>query len=113
MVFIFDLDGTLFNADHRLPLIQGEKKDWNAFFEAAKDDAPIFETITIARALAKAGNILVAVTGRPEHIRKITLDQLLKYRVPVNLLLMRKDMDYRQDYEMKEELLDKIILPTY
>lgn len=113
MIYLFDIDGTLFNADHRLPLIQGEKKDWNAFFEAAKDDAPIFETITIARALAKAGNILVAVTGRPERIRKLTLDQLLKYRVPMNLLLMRKDTDFRQDYEMKEELLDKVILPTY
>ena len=113
MTFIFDIDGTLFDASHRLPFIEGPKKDWDAFFAAAKDDAPIFETITIARSLYKAGHVLIAVTGRPERIRELTVEQFQKFRVPMNVLLMRGDKDFRPDYVLKEEHLDKIILPNY
>lgn len=114
MNYIFDVDNTLFDAEHRLPLIKGPVKNWDVFFEAAKDDTPIFETINIARALAKAGpNVLIAVTGRPERIRNLTVEQFVKYRVPINVLQMRPDKDHRPDYVLKEEILDNIILPNY
>jgi len=113
MIFLLDLDNTLFDATHRLSLIKGEKKDWEAFFQAAKDDTPMWPTITIARALRGPSNILIAVTGRPERIRGITVEQLTKYRIPVLSLYMRGDKDHRPDYVVKEEVLDKHVIPVY
>jgi len=33
-VYVFDLDGTLANIDHRLHFIKTKPKNWPAFFEA-------------------------------------------------------------------------------
>jgi hypothetical protein len=105
MIYIFDIDGTLSDASHRLHFIQKEPKDWTGFFSAAVDDQPIWEVITVARALHAAHEI-VLVTGRSESIRALTRQWLIKYRVPFSLLLMRKEGDHREDYVVKAELLE-------
>ena len=94
MVFIFDLDGTLCDNSHRLKFIQGEVKDWEGFHSLQGDDKPIWEVITVARALATAGQTLIYVTGRMEKGRNITQSWLDKYRLPKGALLMRKDGDH-------------------
>ncbi len=109
MLYIFDIDGTLADLSHRLHLIQGETKDWDAFYKASYDDAPIWEVISIARALHSAGHIIVYSTGRAEAIRKTTNDWFKKYRVPFGPLFMRKDGDHREDNVVKSELLDNIL----
>lgn len=120
MVYIFDIDGTVANLDHRLHLIgatstsfvkpeEAPTKDWDGFFAAADKDSPIWEVITVARALAKAGHTILYSTGRREQCRRLTADWFLKYRVPVGLLFMRKDDDHREDNEVKGELLDQIL----
>jgi phosphoglycolate phosphatase-like HAD superfamily hydrolase len=108
VIFLFDLDGTLCDGAHRMHYIQGDKKDWNAFFAAANEDLPIFETITIARALFKNNTILLS-TGRSESIRQLTADWMVKYRVPYQGLWMRKVNDHRPDTIVKSELLDDIL----
>jgi phosphoglycolate phosphatase-like HAD superfamily hydrolase len=120
MVFIFDLDGTLANIEHRLHFIgatpttfvkeeESPKKDWDSFFAAAANDEPIFEVITVARALAKAGHTLIYSTGRAESSRLITAKWLEKYRIPIGLLYMRKTGDHREDNVVKGELFDQIL----
>lgn len=120
MVYIFDIDGTVANLSHRLHFIGAtatsfvtEKdsagKDWDSFFAAAYADTPIFEVITVARALEKAGHKILYSTGRREDCRTVTLTWLHKYRLPVGLLFMRKNEDHREDNVVKSELLDQIL----
>jgi|APCry1669193128_1035447.scaffolds.fasta_scaffold84054_1 phosphoglycolate phosphatase-like HAD superfamily hydrolase len=112
MIYIFDIDGTLADVSHRLHYITGETKDWDAFFAACGDDKPIFEVITVARALANMGNNLVYSTGRPSTVEVKTTGWMDKYRVPLvneGHLFMRTAGDHREDNEVKAELYDKII----
>jgi hypothetical protein len=102
MIYIFDIDGTLSDLTHRLSYLQQTPPE-------AGSDKPIFEVITVARALAKAGHLLIFCTGRSEDIRGITQDWLNKYRVPTGPLLMRHSGDYRDDNVVKSELLDMIM----
>ena len=51
MRIVFDLDGTLADGSHREHFIKGEKKDWDAFFEACHGDAPIVPAIATFQAL--------------------------------------------------------------
>ena len=104
MIYIFDIDGTLSDASHRQHLLE-EPKDWTGFFVAAVDDQPIWEVITVLRALAKSGDTIVLMTGRPESSRNLTATWLRKYRVPFHNLLMRAEGDHREDYVVKAELL--------
>ena len=109
MIYIFDIDGTLADVSHRLHYITGETKDWDAFFAACGDDKPIFEVITVARALESAGQAIVYSTGRTEKVRGITVEWLQKFRLPTpQRVYMRKDGDHREDNEVKAELLDQI-----
>lgn len=118
MIFILDIDGTIADITHRLHFIGATAtthvpydgvKDWTKFYAAAVDDKPIFETITVARALEKAGHTIVYSTGRGSGNRTNTLAWLTKYRLPSGLLFMRDDKDYREDYIVKSELLDQIL----
>jgi hypothetical protein len=109
MLYVFDIDGTIADISHRLHFITKPEKDWTAFYLAAAEDQPIWDTITVARALAKAGHRVIYITGRSEDIRGITNAWLLKYRVPQGSLYMRKANDYREDFQVKSEILDKIL----
>ncbi len=109
MIYIFDIDGTIADISHRLHFITGEKKDWNTFHKACYNDVPIFDTITIARALDTAGHIVVYSTGRTTAIYNETIDWLKKYRLPnPQRVYMRPDGDHREDAIVKSELLDMI-----
>jgi phosphoglycolate phosphatase-like HAD superfamily hydrolase len=120
MIYIFDLDGTIANLDHRLHFIGASHtnfvdakdtpdKDWAGFLAAAADDSPYYDVITIARALSRAGHTNVISTGRPDDGAKITTDWLGKYRVPFDTIFMRKAEDHREDFVVKEELLARIM----
>jgi len=112
MIYIWDVDGTIADNSHRLHFIGADTtKDWDSFYKASADDKPIFETITVARALDKAGHTILYSTGRSEDIRQITLDWLMKYRLPQAqhlMLYMRKVGDHREDCVVKSEILDHI-----
>jgi hypothetical protein len=51
----------------------------------------------------------VAITGRNERYRPITVNWLLKHQVPIDTLWMRGDDDYRKDYILKQQLLDEAL----
>jgi hypothetical protein len=91
-----------------LHFITAQPPDWPAFYAACDDDTPIWEVITVARALKSAGHIVVQTTGRSDVVREQTRSWLRKYRVPSDELYMRKDGDYREDAEVKSEMLDSI-----
>jgi hypothetical protein len=110
---IFDVDGTLLNIEHRVPLIRpvnGGKKDWTAFRHAAIHDVPHPEIMEIAIALHMACHRLIVCTGRMEKERGVTIASLGGAGFPLYSapIYMRANDDVRPDHVIKLELLAKI-----
>jgi len=109
-VYLFDLDGTLADLSHRLHHIQGDKKDWQAFFDACDQDSPIPHMVELANNLAAENDILF-VSGRSDEVREKTLTWLRDQFgcwIFTEDLYMRKAGDHRPDTVVKLELLDQI-----
>lgn len=108
---ICDLDGTLCNVDHRLHFVKGPgKKNWKGFFENLKDDAV---NQWCADILLRADESIVLCSGRSDEYKNITQDWLADHFVLYNDLFMRYRNDYREDYIVKEVILDFEILTRY
>src|SRR5580658_5088706 len=75
---------------------------------AAGEDKPIWEVITVVRALFDSGQRVIMSSGRSEISRAITVEWLRQYRVPYHVLYMRKANDHREDNVVKSELLNNI-----
>lgn len=113
---IFDIDGTLADISQRLHFIQGEKKDWEGFYNAMDKDQPIFEMVQLLRVLlyttmTDSEYKVIFVTGRPEKYRAKTMKWLSNVAHIENLnerLFMRKDGDFRQDYVIKREIVEEL-----
>ena len=111
MIVICDIDGTIANCEHRKHYVTERPKNHEAFYAGVKDDTPIWSVIGLVQTLlAYEGSRteLVFVTGRPERCRTDTVEWLKHTHLYPNdyTLLMRKDKDYRQDYIVKQEILD-------
>lgn len=105
-VYVFDIDGTLADITHRLHYIQGESKDWSAFFAACVDDKPISHMLDLAWDLKmKAGRVVIYVSGRSDKVRDETERWLGANSAPFGKLYMRKSGDHKPDHELKIELL--------
>lgn len=111
MFVVFDIDGTLADASHRMHHIKQRPKDWDRFFAEVRFDLPIPEIATICRRLWSMRDIRVQFwTGRPERIRHETATWLSQHvlewaSVPFGSLRMRADDDHRPDVLVKEEYL--------
>ncbi|MEV5508545.1 hypothetical protein [Streptomyces orinoci] len=101
---VFDLDGTLADVRHRLHLVRGVPRDWDAFFAAAPADPPLDEGVRLALACARHSE-LAYLTGRPESCREDTVDWLARHSLPAGRLLMRPEGDRRPARTLKPELL--------
>lgn len=119
-LYIFDLDGTLANAEHRIHHISGPTKDWRAFFAACVDDEPILPIIVTMDTLRAAGAECWIWTGRSDEVRDATLEWLDRHAGfhPVRFGIgapekfrMRKAGDHRPDHELKLEWLAELEPP--
>ena len=108
MYVIFDLDGTLADASHRLHFIEKEQKDWDGFFAACGDDEPIWPMIRVLKALDEAGVIVNVWTGRSEITRAVTESWLRRYGIWPVRCKMRGATDRRTDVELKAGWLDEL-----
>jgi len=111
--YIFDIDGTLANGDHRLHHIQKQPKDWDAFFEACDADLPHMHIIQLARDILAAGTPIVFVSGRSDQVIVKTVDWLQSQINHPNIhkgcrVYMRKAGDHKNDDELKIELLAEL-----
>ncbi|MGY3805526.1 phosphatase domain-containing protein (plasmid) [Pigmentibacter ruber] len=111
---IIDLDGTLADCEHRRCFIAGTKKDWKSF---SKDENIIQDKLNLWCATIinkfKDSHKILLVTGRMESSRKITIEWLNKFDIKYDLLLTRKDNDFRKDSVIKEELYKNFIEPHF
>jgi hypothetical protein len=133
MDIIVDIDGTLADCTHRLHHIQKEPKDWDAFFAACGDDAPIKPMLDLILTLRSCegegcwrGHNLLFVTGRPERTRAATVKWLRREgfdlwpyldsphpRTWTPRLYMRPDDTHADDDTVKRRLLEKIRVDGY
>lgn len=111
-LYIFDLDGTLALIEHRRHFVEGDKKNWPAFFKACTNDAPNTPIISIMRDLAPVADIWIW-SGRSDEVRSETVWWLsqqthLRYlQVGLNLK-MRKAGDHQLDETLKSTWLDEM-----
>lgn len=115
---VFDLDGTLANAKHRLHLLPSRNdKDstngWDAFNLACDKDLPIADNIELLEDLSHAHNNIVILTGRcdiAEDKTRAWLKAHLTEEVFADAtLVMRKQGDHRRDVDFKQEVLERIL----
>ena len=105
-IILCDIDGTIANNDHRQHFLEG-KKDWDGFFSELINDEPIIEIIKKINAYHDAGKNIIFLTGRPERFRYSTTLWLKENFDFEFKLLMRKDSDYRNKLEVKEEIFNE------
>ena len=107
--FIFDVDGTLMDIEHRRHFVVQRPKDFDAFREATSQDTAKEDIFAVAKALKAAGHRIIISSGRNKSQRAVTLKQLMGAGLVFDALYMRSDKDFRPDDEVKSQMLDKMI----
>jgi hypothetical protein len=105
MRVIFDLDGTLANAEHRVHHLTGEVKDWRAFYAACKDDEPVRPIVEVLGALEIIGAEIHIWTGRSAEVEADTMAWLESHDLGGIELKMRPTGDHSPDTELKAKWL--------
>lgn len=117
--YIFDIDGTLSDPSHRLHHIQGEQKDWPAFFDACDRDVPIPHMIDLFTNIWNGDAIVLFCTGRSDDVKDKTVEWLSRHLLQPGQwfdsgdVYMCKAGDHRADTVVKSELMDQIIADGY
>jgi hypothetical protein len=99
---VFDLDGVLSNAAARQHYIKGPRPDWEAFFQASAED-PLIDEMATLLGLLSPDLVIALLTARPARIAELTVGWLIRYELRWDLLVMRRDGDYRPARVFKQE----------
>ena len=80
-VWIFDIDGTLADNEHRMHHLEDGKKEWDAFFSKQHLDEPYQPVIDVLHALeiARPDDKIIIVTARDERYREDTLNWIYQH----------------------------------
>lgn len=105
--FIFDIDGTLSNNEHRQNWVRNKPKNWNAYNKEMCLDTPIEAVILTLRAIGLVYPIIIS-SGRQEDKRHVTEFWFAENDIPFTKMYMRKTGDYRDDVVVKLEMLEEI-----
>ena len=110
-IIVCDIDGTIAKVHpDRLKYIQGEKKDWDAFYGMCGMDEPYTDIIRLISELSLTHEIYFC-TGRTEKVRELTYMWInAHYKGKINGLLMRNEGDKRHDTISKPEMLKELDL---
>ena len=101
---IVDIDGVVADVRHRLHHVERGRKNWKAFFAAAADDPTHEEGLAIVETL-RSGHEIVFLTGRPEHLRRVTETWLTAAGLGGTQLFMRRADDRRPAAQMKRDII--------
>jgi phosphoglycolate phosphatase-like HAD superfamily hydrolase len=106
---VFDVDGVLADASGRQHLLAGtgRRKNWQAFFAAAGDDAVIAEVARLTHLLDPALAV-VLLTARPTTIQRVTLDWLADADLRWDLLVMRPAGEYKPSPDAKRDAVREL-----
>lgn len=107
-IVVFDLDGTICNTDHRLPLIahaDPAARDWDAFNAACVDDTPYEDVAQMTRLTDGWGYRNLILTGRSADVTDQTITWLAKYDIWYTWLRMRPSGNYDPDVVCKRRMM--------
>lgn len=113
---IFDIDGTLADASHRLKFLEETPKNWDAFFnpDNMSRDRFLYHTRDLLLLILRNGGRVAFLTGRPERTRRTSTLWLHDY-LQMNMmdqfihpLGMRANDDRRPSHEVKLDLLNNL-----
>jgi len=108
---IVDVDGTIADASGRKHWVASKPRNWKAFFADIESDPLILPVSKVIEALSETGIYdLVICTGRAEEYKPATLRWLHRHFPDVHFsaYYFRKDGDYRDDTEIKKDMLDQM-----
>ncbi len=117
MIVIFDLDGTISDHRHRLPLVDGSilPKDWDEYYARCGEDEalPVATLMSVILESNFHGPPAVYLwTGRRESTRTATCAWLHRHfstwTVPYNELRMRPDDCFLPGHVLKKQWLDSL-----
>lgn len=111
-LYLFDLDGTLANIDHRKHFIEGERKSWSRFYKACVDDTPNTPVIATMELLLNTGAEIQIFSGREDSVRKETkawLSEHTSLNMKTTTLLMRPTGDSTPDDELKRNWYENVL----
>lgn len=99
-IILCDIDFTLVDPSHRDALIpplsmRNDKSAWATYNRACIDDAPIWPTITLIRAMQAQGYPVHLLTARGEAVEEVTRQQMANICIQPDALYMRP-MDNNQ-----------------
>ena len=101
-IAVIDIDGVVADVRHRLPHLERPHPRWDRFFAAADDDPLLPVGADLVTELA-ALHTIVWLSGRPEHLRALTLHWLTRHGLPPGRLELRAPGARRPAAEMKLE----------
>lgn len=107
MAVIVGLEGVLALHGWRHALIESE--GWEAYHQAASQDAANGPVVQLLAAMHAKGQRIYCVCSRPEKWRMMTNNWLVNRGAMVDVLLMRAANDWRKDDELREEALQGIV----
>jgi hypothetical protein len=110
-VVVFDIDGVLVDSSQRYKHCQSMAKSrrefWQCFFDCSllHMDRPNEGLIRLARAFKVLGWRVVALTGRVETMRDCTEEELRRFGVPFDEVMMRLPGDFRKSSSIKKDVV--------
>ncbi|MEV7022800.1 hypothetical protein [Kitasatospora sp. NPDC093558] len=104
---VFDIDGVVADAAHRVSHLSASPPDWEGFFARAGDDTALAPGLALVAELRETHRV-AWFTGRPERIRATTTDWLTAHGLPVEPLRMRPDGDDRPASVLKAGWLTEL-----
>ncbi len=127
-IVVFDIDNTLLDVSERYMTCIREvgldpnrslykesywkrQRFWKIFLsdKYLHLDKPDIETINLVRRLHKNGYGIILLTGRPEDMRRDTQEQMKKFRVPYDLLIMRPKGNREPDVKYKPCVIQMLL----
>jgi len=115
-LLVLDLDGTLVDSQKRWAecqkLFPNDKRGfWNCFQseQFMGLDTPKENVISYAKSLIDNETVVVIVSGRSERQKEKTLEQLRNIGIDFNEIYLRKEKDFRKDFQFKGEIISQLI----
>lgn len=105
-----DMDGTLFDVEHRRHFLQQTPPRWDLFHDHIQFDTVFEHTKAVVLALKAAGYAIIigtARTGTPKWTA-MTTAQLTENDIPWDDLYIRNENDQRPDEIVKVEMLEQM-----
>ena len=106
--FLWDLDTTLADTQHRRPLlarVKASEATWEEYSLAAAGDTPREAAVVLMRRLPGPHYV---VSGRSEVARELTWAWFRRHDIPVVRLVLRPEGDYAPSAEFKVKSIERL-----